>query len=108
MNSLVKYQYGLPNIKIDFPEFALYLTEHNLDAYRLSYLYDCIDDRLRVIAGNILPIDVISRVPILGEEANIPYVYVPSKEVSVSFSLRLTTYYNVRIILIKIVYIVDV
>ncbi|XP_034672551.1 H/ACA ribonucleoprotein complex subunit 2-like protein, partial [Vitis riparia] len=33
-----------------------------------------------VIAGNITPIDVITHVPILCEEADIPYVYVPSKE----------------------------
>ncbi|XVF54523.1 hypothetical protein PTKIN_Ptkin05aG0187400 [Pterospermum kingtungense] len=36
--------------------------------------------RLCVIAGNISPIDVITHVPILCEEADIPYVYVPSKE----------------------------
>uniref|UniRef100_A0A0D9VKJ0 Ribosomal protein eL8/eL30/eS12/Gadd45 domain-containing protein n=1 Tax=Leersia perrieri TaxID=77586 RepID=A0A0D9VKJ0_9ORYZ len=35
---------------------------------------------LCVIAGNIYPIDVITHVPILCEEANIPYKYVPSKE----------------------------
>ncbi|XP_073131012.1 H/ACA ribonucleoprotein complex subunit 2-like protein isoform X1 [Henckelia pumila] len=35
---------------------------------------------LCVIAGNISPIDVITHVPILCEEANIPYVYVQSKE----------------------------
>ncbi|MFQ6637648.1 hypothetical protein Gotur_013246 [Gossypium turneri] len=35
---------------------------------------------LCVIAGNISPIDVITHVPILCEEADIPYVYVPSKE----------------------------
>ncbi|KAL5669106.1 hypothetical protein ACJX0J_021327, partial [Zea mays] len=35
---------------------------------------------LCVIAGNISPIDVITHVPILCEEANVPYVYVPSKE----------------------------
>ncbi|PON92693.1 H/ACA ribonucleoprotein complex, subunit Nhp2, eukaryote [Trema orientale] len=33
-----------------------------------------------VIAGNISPIDVITHVPILCEESEIPYVYVPSKE----------------------------
>ncbi|XP_073042156.1 H/ACA ribonucleoprotein complex subunit 2-like protein [Primulina eburnea] len=33
-----------------------------------------------VIAGNISPIDVITHVPVLCEEANIPYIYVPSKE----------------------------
>ncbi|KAL6982469.1 hypothetical protein U1Q18_043841 [Sarracenia purpurea var. burkii] len=33
-----------------------------------------------VIAGNISPIDVITHLPILCEEADIPYVYVPSKE----------------------------
>ncbi|KAK9116276.1 hypothetical protein Sjap_015223 [Stephania japonica] len=35
---------------------------------------------LCIIAGNISPIDVITHVPILCEEAEIPYVYVPSKE----------------------------
>ncbi|BBH04054.1 hypothetical protein CerSpe_192450 [Prunus speciosa] len=35
---------------------------------------------LCVIAGNISPIDVITHVPILCEEAEIPYLYVPSKE----------------------------
>eukprot|EP01137_Pigoraptor_chileana_P001881 Opistho-2@40058 len=35
---------------------------------------------LVVIAGDISPIDVITHVPILCEEAAIPYVYVPSKE----------------------------
>ncbi|KAG8381569.1 hypothetical protein BUALT_Bualt06G0135200 [Buddleja alternifolia] len=33
-----------------------------------------------VIAGNISPIDVITHVPILCEENDIPYIYVPSKE----------------------------
>ncbi|CAH2073569.1 unnamed protein product [Thlaspi arvense] len=33
-----------------------------------------------VIAGNISPIDVITHLPILCEEAGVPYVYVPSKE----------------------------
>ncbi|KAL5723420.1 hypothetical protein ACHQM5_006824 [Ranunculus cassubicifolius] len=35
---------------------------------------------LCVIAGNISPIDVITHVPLLCEEAEIPYVYVSSKE----------------------------
>ncbi|OIW18542.1 hypothetical protein TanjilG_13294 [Lupinus angustifolius] len=35
---------------------------------------------LCVIAGNISPIDVITHVPILCEESEIPYVYVHSKE----------------------------
>ncbi|KAA8542333.1 hypothetical protein F0562_023531 [Nyssa sinensis] len=35
---------------------------------------------LCVIAGNISPIDVITHVPILCEEAEIPYIYVTSKE----------------------------
>ncbi|KAL7223201.1 hypothetical protein ACSBR1_024797 [Camellia fascicularis] len=33
-----------------------------------------------VIAGNISPIDVITHLPILCEEADIPYIYVSSKE----------------------------
>ncbi|KAL4633337.1 hypothetical protein ACB098_04G087600 [Castanea mollissima] len=35
---------------------------------------------LCVIAGNISPIDVITHVPVLCEEADIPYIYVTSKE----------------------------
>ncbi|PSR96576.1 H/ACA ribonucleoprotein complex subunit 2-like protein [Actinidia chinensis var. chinensis] len=35
---------------------------------------------LCVIAGNISPIDVITHLPILCEEADIPYIYVPAKE----------------------------
>ncbi|OIS97757.1 haca ribonucleoprotein complex subunit 2-like protein [Nicotiana attenuata] len=35
---------------------------------------------LCVIAGNISPVDVITHVPILCEESDIPYIYVPSKE----------------------------
>jgi hypothetical protein len=33
-----------------------------------------------VIAGDISPIDVITHVPILCEEAGVPYIYVHSKE----------------------------
>ncbi|XP_011623269.1 H/ACA ribonucleoprotein complex subunit 2-like protein isoform X1 [Amborella trichopoda] len=36
--------------------------------------------QLCVIAGNISPIDVITHVPILCEESDIPYIYVPTKE----------------------------
>ena len=35
---------------------------------------------LSIIAGDISPIEVIAHVPILCEEKNIAYVYVPSKE----------------------------
>lgn len=32
-----------------------------------------------IIAGDISPIDVISHLPIMCEDRNIPYIYVPSK-----------------------------
>lgn len=51
--------------------------------------------RLCVIAGNISPIDVITHVPILCEESDIPYIYVPSKEVSLS-QLFCTPFVNSR------------
>ncbi|KAJ3188051.1 snoRNA-binding protein [Irineochytrium annulatum] len=35
---------------------------------------------LVIIAGDISPIDVITHVPVLCEESDVPYVYVPSKE----------------------------
>lgn len=34
---------------------------------------------LVVLAGDISPVDVLSHVPVLCEEASIPYVFVPSK-----------------------------
>ena len=34
---------------------------------------------LCIIAGDISPIDVISHLPIMCEEADIPYIFVPSK-----------------------------
>ena len=33
-----------------------------------------------VLAGDISPIDVITHVPVLCEDAGVPYIYVPSKE----------------------------
>eukprot|EP00270_Netrium_digitus_P016937 TRINITY_DN613_c0_g1_i2.p1 TRINITY_DN613_c0_g1~~TRINITY_DN613_c0_g1_i2.p1 ORF type:complete len:164 (+),score=37.38 TRINITY_DN613_c0_g1_i2:44-535(+) len=35
---------------------------------------------LCVIAGDISPLDVITHVPILCEEAHVPYIYTPSRE----------------------------
>lgn len=36
--------------------------------------------RLLVLAGDINPIDIISHLPVLSEEAGIPYIFVASKE----------------------------
>ena len=33
-----------------------------------------------IIAGNITPIDVVTHLPVLCEDSDIPYVYVPQKE----------------------------
>mmetsp|Transcript_25196 Transcript_25196/g.42910 ORF Transcript_25196/g.42910 Transcript_25196/m.42910 type:complete len:167 (-) Transcript_25196:1821-2321(-) len=38
------------------------------------------DSGLAVLAGDIYPIDVLSHLPILLEEHNIPYLFVPSKQ----------------------------
>lgn len=42
---------------------------------------------LCVIAGDISPIDVITHVPVLCEESDVPYIYVPSKEDLASASI---------------------
>jgi len=34
-----------------------------------------------VIAGDISPIDVVTPIPVLCEDHEIPYIYVPSKEI---------------------------
>lgn len=39
--------------------------------------------RICILAGDISPIDVITHIPILCEDNDIPYIYVPSKEVCV-------------------------
>lgn len=45
-----------------------------------------------VLAGDISPIDVLTHVPVLCEEAGIPYVYLPSKaELGVAGSTRRPT-----------------
>ena len=43
-----------------------------------EHLIHC--DRLLVLAADINPIDIISHLPVLSEEAQIPYVFVSSKE----------------------------
>lgn len=43
----------------------------------LSFLYNICS--IVVLAGDIYPIDVLSHIPVLCEDAKIPYVYVPSK-----------------------------
>lgn len=37
--------------------------------------------RICIIAGDISPIDVITHVPVMCEDADVPYCYVPSKQV---------------------------
>ena len=37
-------------------------------------------NRLLVLAADITPIDIISHLPVLSEEAKIPYIFIPSKE----------------------------
>eukprot|EP01133_Synstelium_polycarpum_P010756 gene10756-12526_t len=37
-------------------------------------------NKICIIAGDVSPIDVISHIPIMLEEKNIKYIYVPSKE----------------------------
>ena len=37
--------------------------------------------RIAVLAGDTLPIDVYCHIPIMCEDRNLPYAYVPSKSV---------------------------
>lgn len=39
-----------------------------------------LDCRVCIIAGDISPVDVVTPIPVLCEDNDIPYVYVPSKE----------------------------
>jgi hypothetical protein len=60
-------------------------TMHWLDLHNVTDVCGFVLCRLCVIAGNISPIDVITHLPILCEEANVPYIYVNSKEVGYIF-----------------------
>ena len=39
-----------------------------------------VHNRLLVLAADITPIDIISHLPVLSEEAQIPYIFISSKE----------------------------
>ncbi len=43
---------------------------------------------IMVIAGNISPIDVVTPIPVLCEDNDIPYVFVSSKEALGQYSLH--------------------
>ena len=43
--------------------------------------------RIVVLAGDVTPIDVYSHLPVMCEDRNVPYCYVPSKMVRVRVSL---------------------
>ena len=47
---------------------------------KLTWSSPNVQFRVVFIAGDISPIDVITHLPVLCEDHNIPYVYVPSKE----------------------------
>lgn len=40
--------------------------------------------RIVVLAGDTLPIDVYCHLPVMCEDRNLPYAYIPSKVVSLS------------------------
>lgn len=42
----------------------------------------CDPCRICIIAGDISPIDVVIHLPVMCEDRDIPYIYVPSKDVS--------------------------
>ena len=41
----------------------------------------CCPYRICIIAGDISPIDVVIHLPVMCEDRDIPYIYVPSKDV---------------------------
>jgi H/ACA ribonucleoprotein complex subunit 2 len=51
-----------------------------LNLFLYSLLTKCGTCRLLILAADITPIDIISHLPVLSEEAQIPYIFVPSKE----------------------------
>jgi H/ACA ribonucleoprotein complex subunit 2 len=50
------------------------------EAHQSSFIIDRQDPSILVLAADITPIDIISHLPVMCEDAKIPYVFVPSKE----------------------------
>ena len=57
-----------------------YAKSHFWRFLRIARLPTEARNRLLVLAADITPIDIISHLPVLSEEAQIPYIFVPSKE----------------------------
>nr|GMD53160.1 H/ACA ribonucleoprotein complex subunit 2-like protein [Ipomoea batatas] len=70
LDTVISYESNLRNFERIFMDVQFIPCGHN-EQWDLMFC---------VIAGNISPIDVITHVPILCEESDIPYVYVASKE----------------------------
>ena len=47
---------------------------------RVKQLTLCLSRSLLILAADITPIDIISHLPVMSEDAGIPYVFVTSKE----------------------------
>ena len=56
------------------------LPPPSLNTYSRGFTFTF--NRVCIIAGDVSPIDVLSHVPVLCEDNEVPYVFVPSKEVS--------------------------
>lgn len=52
----------------------------NNSTFSFSYSNDACLYSLLILAADITPIDIISHLPVMSEEAQIPYVFVSSKE----------------------------
>lgn len=48
--------------------------------------------RIVVLAGDTLPIDVYCHLPVMCEDRNLPYAYIPSKVVSLKIKIVLSLY----------------
>lgn len=49
--------------------------------------YCTVFGRIVVLAGDTLPIDVYCHLPVMCEDRNLPYAYIPSKVVSLPSAL---------------------
>lgn len=68
----------------DFPHCCCSLLHACCILFNRHFKSDgCPPCRLCIIAGDISPVDVITPLPVLCEDNDIPYIYVPSKEASV-------------------------
>ena len=78
---MVSKKQSKPFVRVNKGKYksAIKLNSLSTLCYLVSYSFALSFNRIVVIAADISPIDVLSHLPILCEDKNVPYIYVKSR-----------------------------